>query len=181
MLNTRGMDINPITNSDLYSLTDHFVSSATGHQQSNRGGGSAGASSYWAVRTAKVEEGAREKETDVLAGCVIAINGSTGPRVSNLQLQRLITAHGGRFVPHQTAACTHVVAANLSGRKAQKVIDGLGARGHSRRTQVVKVDWVLDSVAQQRRGCERKYAVVEDPTQTSLASAFAKQAGAKLY
>ena len=41
--------------------TDHFVSAATGHQQSNRGGGSSGAMTYWAVRTAKMEEQAREK------------------------------------------------------------------------------------------------------------------------
>ena len=41
--------------------TDHFVSAATGHQQSNRGGGSAGAATYWEVRNAKMAEQAREK------------------------------------------------------------------------------------------------------------------------
>lgn len=60
-MSTLGRDINPITNSDLYSRTDHFVSAATGHQVSNRGGGSSGAATYWEVRTAKMEEQAREK------------------------------------------------------------------------------------------------------------------------
>jgi hypothetical protein len=40
--------------------TDHFVSSATGHQQSNSGGGSAGQGTYWEVRKAKMAEQARE-------------------------------------------------------------------------------------------------------------------------
>lgn len=60
-MSTLGKEVNPITNSDLYSRTDHFVSAATGHQQSNRGGGSAGAGTYWEVRTAKMEEQARQK------------------------------------------------------------------------------------------------------------------------
>lgn len=60
-MSTLGRDSNPITNSDLYTRTDHFVSVATGHQVSNRGGGSSGAATYWTVRTAKMEEQAREK------------------------------------------------------------------------------------------------------------------------
>lgn len=79
-MNTLGKGVNPITNSDLYSRyvrlgtivesiaqlklrcsTDHFVSAATGHQQSNRGGGSGGAATYWEVRTAKMTEQARDQ------------------------------------------------------------------------------------------------------------------------
>lgn len=36
------------------------MSSATGHQQSNSGGGSAGQGTYWEVRKAKMAEQARE-------------------------------------------------------------------------------------------------------------------------
>lgn len=61
MMGSLGKSVNPITNSDLYSRTDHFVSAATGHQQSNRGGGSAGQGTYWEVRGAKMAEQAREK------------------------------------------------------------------------------------------------------------------------
>lgn len=37
------------------------------------------------------------QETDLFKGCVFYINGSTGPRVSNLQAQHIITQNGGRF------------------------------------------------------------------------------------
>lgn len=67
-MSTLGKDSNPITNSDLYTRTDHFVSAATGHQVSNRGGGSSGAATYWSVRTAKMEEQAREKVCLCLSG-----------------------------------------------------------------------------------------------------------------
>lgn len=60
-MSTLGKDSNPITNSDLYTRADHFVSAATGHQVSNRGGGSSGAKTYWEVRTAKMEDQARGK------------------------------------------------------------------------------------------------------------------------
>lgn len=38
------------------------------------------------------------QKTSILAGCVFYINGSTGPKVSNLQLQNIITSNGGRFL-----------------------------------------------------------------------------------
>jgi hypothetical protein len=60
-MSTLGKGVNPITNSDLYSRTDHFVCAATGHQQSNRGGGSSGAATYWEVRGAKMIDQAREQ------------------------------------------------------------------------------------------------------------------------
>lgn len=77
------------------------------------------------------------------AGCIIAINGPTGPRASNLQVQNMITANGGRYVPHQTSRCTHVVAERLSGTKSQKYINGQGSRGAAQRTRAVKVDCEL--------------------------------------
>ncbi|KAI9637868.1 BRCT domain-containing protein [Dioszegia hungarica] len=173
MLSTLGKEVNPITNSDLYSRTDHFVSAATGHQQSNRGGGSAGAGTYWEVRTAKMEEQARAKKSDLLKGLVFYINGSTGPRVSNLQLQHLITANGGRFVPMQSASCTHILASGgLSGTKTQKWIDGQGGRGSAKRMKVVSVDWLLDSVEKGVKLSEAGYGMITDPSQHNLFSAF---------
>lgn len=93
------------------------------------------------------------------------INGSTGPRVSNLQTQHLITSHGGRFVyvlplclgqsaphaasydscvdthrPMQSSSCTHILAQNLSGSKTQKWIDGQAGRGGAKRTKIVRID-----------------------------------------
>ncbi|WVR05304.1 hypothetical protein IAU60_002318 [Kwoniella sp. DSM 27419] len=169
MLNTRGRDVNPVTNSDLYTRTDHFVSSATGHQQSNRSGASEGAMKYWHVRTAQMNDQARKQETTIFKGCLIYINGSTGPKVSNLQVQQMISSNGGRITPLQSSACTHIIAnGGLSGTKTQKWIDGQGSRGASRRAKVVKVEWILDSVEQGIKLSEAGYGVVEDPSQPSL-------------
>jgi len=172
MISTLGNGVNPITDSDLYSRTDHFVSASTGHQQSNRGGGSAGAKTYWDVRTAKMLDQAREQKSDILKGCVFYINGSTGPRVSNLQLQHMITSNGGRFLPMQSSSCTHIVASGLSGSKTQKFIDGQGGRGASQRAKVVRVEWVLDCVDKGMRLSEIGYGVIEDPSQKTLFAAF---------
>lgn len=172
MMNSLGRKSNPITNSDIYSRTDHFVSCATGHQQSNRGGGSSGAATYWEVRTAKMTQQAREGTGTLFAGCVFYINGSTGPRVSNLQLQHIITANGGRFLPMQSSSCTHTIAGNLSGTKAQKHINGQGTRGAARRSKVVRVDWILDSVEQGKKLSEAGYTIIEDPSQHNLFTSF---------
>nr|XP_018263701.1 uncharacterized protein I303_03573 [Kwoniella dejecticola CBS 10117]OBR85859.1 hypothetical protein I303_03573 [Kwoniella dejecticola CBS 10117] len=169
MLSTRGKDLNPITNSDLYSRTDHFVSCSTGHQQSNRGGGSEGSMTYWQVRSAQVNDQARAKQTDILKGCLIYLNGSSGPKISNLQMQHLITTNGGRIAPLQSSSCTHIIAnGGLSGSKTQKHIDGQGKRGASRRAKVVKVEWLLDSVKKGQRLSEAGYGMVEDPSQPNL-------------
>ncbi|WVW82937.1 hypothetical protein I302_104952 [Kwoniella bestiolae CBS 10118] len=169
MLSSRGSDVNPITNSDLYSRTDHFVSSSTGHQQSNRGGGSEGSWTYWQVRSAQMNDQARVKQTDIFKGCVVYLNGSTGPKVSNLQVQHLISSNGGRLAPLQSSSCTHIIAnGGLSGTKTQKHIDGQGTRGASRRAKVVKVEWILDSVEKGQKLSEAGYGMVEDPSQPNL-------------
>ncbi|WRT67271.1 uncharacterized protein IL334_004238 [Kwoniella shivajii] len=169
MLNTRGKDVNPVTNSELYGRTDHFVSCATGHQQSNRGGGSAGAMTYWQVRSNQMNDQARAKKTDIFKGCLIYLNGSSGPKVSNLQMQHLISTNGGRLAPLQSSSCTHIIAnGGLSGTKTQKHINGQGTRGASRRAKVVKIDWILDSVEKGHRLSEAGYGMVEDPSQPNL-------------
>ncbi|ORY28262.1 BRCT domain-containing protein [Naematelia encephala] len=173
MMNTLGKGVNPITNSDLYSRSDHFVSCATGHQQSNRGGGSSGATTYWEVRNAKMAEQAREKTSELFRGCVFYINGSTGPRLSNLQLQHIITSNGGRFTATQNGSNTHIIAnGGLSGSKTQKHINGQGGRGASRRAKVVRVEWVLDSLERGIKLSEARYGMIKDPTQNSLLSAW---------
>ncbi|WVF72052.1 hypothetical protein IAT40_006864 [Kwoniella sp. CBS 6097] len=169
MLNTRGKEVNPVTNSDLYTRTDHFVSCSTGHQQSNRSGAGEGSWTYWKVRSAQMNNQAREQKTSIFSGCTIYINGSTGPKVSNLQVQHLISANGGRLAPTQSSSCTHIIAnGGLSGTKTQKWIDGQGSRGASRRAKVIKVEWILDSVEKGVKLSEAGYGMVEDPSQPNL-------------
>jgi hypothetical protein len=38
------------------------------------------------------------QKTAILSGCIFYLNGSTGPKVSNLQLQNIITSNGGTFM-----------------------------------------------------------------------------------
>ncbi|BEJ16505.1 hypothetical protein CspHIS471_0511100 [Cutaneotrichosporon sp. HIS471] len=185
MLNTLNSSKNPITHSDAFSRTAHVHSLSSGHQQRNgdRGfwanarsahfstEGLSESGTYWSVRTAKVEAQSRDKTKSILVGCTIAINGHTGP-LSNLQLQNLITSNGGRFAPHLHGGCTHVVAERLAGGKTQKVIDGQGGRSASRRAKVVKVQWVIDSVAAGKRLSEAGYMVIADPSQKSLFTAL---------
>ncbi|WVQ98879.1 hypothetical protein IAU59_006010 [Kwoniella sp. CBS 9459] len=169
MLNTRGKEVNPVTNSDLYTRTDHFVSCSTGHQQSNRSGAGEGSWTYWKVRSAQMNNQARAQQTSIFSGCTIYINGSTGPKVSNLQVQHLISSNGGRLAPTQSSSCTHIIAnGGLSGTKTQKWIDGQGSRGASRRAKVIKVEWVLDSVEKGVKLSEAGYGMVEDPSQPNL-------------
>lgn len=101
------------------------------------GGGSAGAATYWEVRKEKMLDQARAavctdmgacersrqlrlwQTSDLLKGCVFYINGSTGPRVSNLQLQHMITSNGGRFLlVYDTVpwGAAHVTQAHAVGR-----------------------------------------------------------------
>ena len=100
------------------------------------------------------------QSSELFKGCVFYLNGSTGPKVSNLQVQHLITANGGRFMwvylspttfklfliisgyrAMCNASCTHIVASGgLSGSKTQKWINGQAGRGASKRTKVVKID-----------------------------------------
>ncbi|GMK54985.1 hypothetical protein CspeluHIS016_0200410 [Cutaneotrichosporon spelunceum] len=193
MLNTLSSSENPVTHSDAFSRTAHVHSLSSGHQQRNGDRGfwanarNAGISAdglseratYWSVRTSKVEAQSREKTRNTLVGCTIAINGHTGP-LSNLQLQNLITSNGGRFAPHLHGGCTHVVAERLAGGKTQKVIDGQGGRGASRRAKIVKVQWVIDSVASGKRLSEAGYMVIADPTQKSLFTALGVKPNAEM-
>ncbi|KAK4686388.1 hypothetical protein P7C73_g3740, partial [Tremellales sp. Uapishka_1] len=118
--------------------------------------------------------GARKgKRTDILAGCVFYLNGSTGPKVSNLQLQNMIAQNGGRHSPHATSSCTHIIAnGGLSGTKTQKYIDGQGGRGGLKRLKVIRADWVLDCVDKGYRLSEAGYGMIDDPSQPNLFKAF---------
>ncbi|WVQ78547.1 hypothetical protein IAT38_000633 [Cryptococcus sp. DSM 104549] len=166
MMRTLGKGNNPITNSDMPSRTDHVVSCATGHQRNDqRGAGQTW--TYAKVRDAQMEKQSRESKTALFKGCLFYFNGSTGEKVSNIQLRNMITTNGGRFTTIQGSSCTHVIANNgLSGRKAQKVIDAQGAR--ARQTKVVRVEWVLDCVERGVKLSEAGYGVIEDPTQPNL-------------
>ncbi|ALO60410.1 hypothetical protein CNB03945 [Cryptococcus deneoformans JEC21] len=163
MLKTLGRQGNPITNSDMPSRTDHVVSCTTGHQRGEQRGQNV-TWTYAQVRTDQLQKQAREKKTGIFKGCLFYFNGSTGPKLSNIQLRNLISENGGRFTTIQTSACTHVIANNgLSGGKTQKHLDMQGGRGSARQVKVVKIEWILDSVKKGVKLSEAGYGVVENP------------------
>jgi hypothetical protein len=68
-----------------------------------------------------------------------------------------------------SAGATHIVTSQqLSGSKTHKVL----STKPKIRVQVVKPEWVMDSVAAGKRQAEREYAVIEDRTTADLESFF---------
>ncbi|KAJ9120597.1 hypothetical protein QFC22_002526 [Naganishia vaughanmartiniae] len=100
------------------------------------------------------------QQSRIFAGLTFYLNGYTGPRISDLELKRLIAVHGGNVSYLANSSCTHVlITKNLSASKTQKFLDSASSiRGGKRK--VVHVDWVLDSVAQRKRLDETSYNVI---------------------
>ncbi|WVQ71748.1 hypothetical protein IAR50_001289 [Cryptococcus sp. DSM 104548] len=168
MMNTLGKAGNPITNSSMPQRSDYVVSCATGHQRGEARGPVIN-TTYAQVRTEQLQKQSRSNKTTLFKGCLFYMNGSTGPKVSNLQLRNMIAENGGRFTTVQTSACTHIIAnAGLSGSKTQKHLEKQGGRGSARQARVVRVEWVLDSVAQGAKLSEAGYTMIDNPTQPNL-------------
>ncbi|WVO13999.1 hypothetical protein L204_101624 [Cryptococcus depauperatus] len=168
MMRTLGREENPITNSDLPKRSDHVISCAIGHQRAEQRGATMNMT-YAKVRTAQLETQSRAKKTGLFKGCLFYFTGSTGPKVSSLQLRNLISENGGCFTTIQTSACTHIIANNgLSGSKTQKHLDLQGGRRSSSQARIVRVEWLLDSVDKGRKLSEAGYGTVKHPTQPDL-------------
>ncbi|KAJ9092445.1 hypothetical protein QFC21_006827 [Naganishia friedmannii] len=108
------------------------------------------------------------QQSRIFAGLTFYLNGYTGPRISDLELKRLIAVHGGNVSYLANSSCTHVlITKNLSASKTQKFLDSASSiRGGKRK--VVHVDWVLDSVAQRKRLDETSYNVIVNKAQPTL-------------
>lgn len=65
------------------------------------------------------------EKSEIFKGCVIYINGYTGPKYSVEQLQRLIILHGGIYVQHMytKTSVTHVIATTLTSRKKEQLAE----------------------------------------------------------
>ncbi|KDN52533.1 hypothetical protein K437DRAFT_220517 [Tilletiaria anomala UBC 951] len=165
---------NPITHSDMYTRTQHYVSTSTGHQQSNRAGGSNEGSTHWMkMRARKLQDQAAAKQTNLFDGVVVYINGYTGSLITNQELIRLLQLHGAIVSYTPSSKVTHTISTMcLSGKKTQKE---LKRKVLKRVAKLVTPAWVLDSIERERRQPERKYAVFEDNTQGDLQSLWAKK------
>ncbi|GAB9469309.1 hypothetical protein Gpo141_00006590 [Globisporangium polare] len=92
-------------------------------------------------------------------GCRIIFNGRTG-NISSYYLAKLVQDHGGNVCSALTSAgVTHMVGANLSGSKAQKVIKAAG------KVKVVSPEWILQSVKHKKRQAEFDFLLYKDAQQ----------------
>lgn len=94
--------------------------------------GSAAATDKGAVATdpgSKTPAPAPESKRKIFAGCSIYINGSTAPRISDVELKRLLSHHGARIsMALARKTTTHVIVSDMGGGlaagKLQKEIAG---------------------------------------------------------
>ncbi|KAF8161158.1 BRCT domain-containing protein [Crassisporium funariophilum] len=149
---------NPITHSDISTRSDHVVAFATGHQISEE---RKNQRLYMNERKAKLsvqrESIRSSSELEILKGCRIYINGYL-ESTTDIELKRLVFQAGGQIVG-TASQCTHIVTSRgLSGSKTHQFLTQ-----KTRNTkQVVKPEWVVDSIAAGKRRPERLYSVIKD-------------------
>jgi len=85
------------TNSTAYDRAFHYVTGASGHQQSN-GRSSTVLSSWSKTRHAKLKFQAPDANTAIFKGVCCYLSGYQGDEVGNLELDRLIFENGGSTV-----------------------------------------------------------------------------------
>ncbi|GHJ87007.1 hypothetical protein NliqN6_3409 [Naganishia liquefaciens] len=142
-------------------------------QQDGCGGGSIGAAGQ---ASAVISHGRLQSDgmlstpKQIFSGLKIYVNGYTGPKITDLELKRLISVHGGEISLIDTSSVTHIlVDKSLSSSKADKFLKSRNSGKGVRPKQVVHVDWVLDSSACERKLAERGYEVMKASNQASLA------------
>ncbi|CAD6893137.1 unnamed protein product [Tilletia controversa] len=166
---------NPITHSRMSERTQHYVSSATGHQVASRTMASFPIAGWRDERQSKLREQAVEKSSDIFKGVTAYLNGYQGEDQVNLDITRKIQANGGKVnYLYSKTQCTHIISSRaLSGKKNQEWI--VGKKKSATISKLVRPQWVYDSIAAGRRLAESKYPVFSDQTQGSILSAFGRK------
>ncbi|GIQ81373.1 hypothetical protein KIPB_002321 [Kipferlia bialata] len=116
---------------------------------------------YWDHRTKKFDKQGVTEKTTLFRGLSFYINGRTLGVTNYEALGKIIQSNGGLVTPNLSSRVTHVIASNLCRSKMSKHLAKMGAE-QRRHISVVKPEWVLDSVQQQRRLSEFKYRAVSD-------------------
>jgi len=164
LLTTLPEESNPITHSDIYQRSDHISSVATGHQRSER---RVNQKNYWESRNEKLAQQLPEKpsgsEGNVLRGVRVYINGYLDG-TTDIEMKRIVTLAGGQ-VMHTASGATHILTSQqLSASKTHKLL----TTRSKIKVQVVKPEWITDSIEAGKRMQEREYAVIKDTTITNL-------------
>uniref|UniRef100_A0A1Y1LM52 DNA repair protein REV1 n=1 Tax=Photinus pyralis TaxID=7054 RepID=A0A1Y1LM52_PHOPY len=106
---------------------------------------------YMAAKKAKLVEqyeqqaSSSKKQSDILTGVAIYVNGYTSPSAEELKI--LMSAHGGVYHTYQMPKTTHIVASILPNAKVKQ----LGS------VPIVKATWISDSIAAGALLDHRKY------------------------
>ncbi|KAK0206379.1 hypothetical protein DFS33DRAFT_1314289 [Desarmillaria ectypa] len=163
LLNTLPDESNPLTHSDLSDRSDHVISTSTGHQVaetriSHR-------TEYFEARAQKLAQ-QREKgcsESQILRNTRIYIDGYLSG-TTDIEMKRIVTEAGGTILM-TTSGATHILSSQcLNGSKTHKI---LKAKSRTQ-LQVVKPEWVLDSIKSGRRLPERTYTLVKSHSMKTL-------------
>ncbi|KAI0347192.1 hypothetical protein BDW22DRAFT_1322121 [Trametopsis cervina] len=165
LLRTLADEANPITHSDIYSRTDHVTSTATGHQ---RGEGRPNQKVYLESRTKKLQDqlpkptSAPEKK--IMSGVRIYIDGYLED-TTDIEMKRIVALAGGRVL-NTASTATHILTSQqLNGSKTHKFLHKKSVI----KVQVVRPEWVTDSIEAGKRLPERIYGVVKDESIRSVA------------
>ncbi|KAK0551869.1 hypothetical protein OC845_001946 [Tilletia horrida] len=169
-------EANPITHSRMGERTQHYVSSATGHQVANRVGPAQPGAAWQEVRQSKLREQAAESSSKIFQGVTAYLNGYQGQDRVNLDITKTIQENGGKVnYLYTKSQCTHIISSMaLSGKKNQEWL--IDKRKGSAAPKLVRPEWVYDSVAAGRRLAESKYAVFQNQTQGNLLNTFVRTA-----
>jgi len=169
VLATLGHPSNPITHSDIGQRSDHVFSTSTGHQVSDR---RRVQQPYLGDREHKL---ACQREADpsttnvpkIFRNVRVYINGFL-ENTTDIEMKRIIIQHGGQ-VASTVSGCTHILTSQqLSGSKTHKILTGKTRI----KVNVVKPEWVIDSVDAGRRKLERNYSVIVTRTTRNIQDLF---------
>ncbi|KAM5540394.1 hypothetical protein V8D89_005852 [Ganoderma adspersum] len=164
LLNTLKDESNPITHSNIYERSDFICSAATGHQ---RGDGRGPRRSYLEVRRDKLSRQLPETSTEVLRNVRIYINGYLED-TTDIEMKRIVTIAGGQIM-HTASGATHILTSQqLSGAKTHKFLT-TKSKGV---VQVVRPEWVTDSIKAGKRLSEREYTVIRDTNTCKITDMF---------
>ncbi|KAI5289056.1 deoxycytidyl transferase [Ascosphaera aggregata] len=119
-------------------------------------------------KDAEIRASALDKP-QIFRGIIAYVNGYTQP--SQIDLNHMIVAHGGVFMPvlNQKTAVTHIIASSLTPKKREEF----------RKYRVVKPSWVTDSIKAQKllswqqysllgQGCSQKLLKLADYGTTAM-------------
>ncbi|KAF8897675.1 BRCT domain-containing protein [Infundibulicybe gibba] len=164
ILSTLSHEANPITHSDAGDRADHVVSSSTGHQVSEeRYNRRLHLKHRGEKLTNQREPIAANPGSRVLRNCRIYINGFLSD-TTDIEMKRIVLEAGGQILA-TPSGCTHILTSQqLSGSKTHKIL----MTKSRNKIQVVKPEWVTDSIRAGKKQPERGYAIIKDRTTNNL-------------